>query len=76
MLTTWASEGVFSRGTITGNFHRSPQTCLEGSESDEISFFLVETNKTTFFVKNVIENVKFQNPGEGHSHLSPSDASD
>jgi len=41
----------FPERTVSGNFHRSPQKFLERAESDKISFFLVETNKTTFLLK-------------------------
>jgi len=45
-------------------------------KSDAISFFLPETEKATFFAKNMIENVKFQNPGGQCPPAPTSDAHD
>jgi len=48
MLFAWASEGFFQRGEHQGIF---PKFFSGGDKSGEISFFPVETKKSTFFVE-------------------------
>jgi len=43
-----------------------------GGKTDEISFFLLEIKKTTFFTKNVTEKCQISNPGALRSPLPTS----
>jgi len=52
MLAPWAWEGgFFQRGPLAEISTGHLKHFWRGAESDEISFFLVETNKTTFLLK-------------------------
>jgi len=52
--TPWASEGFFPRGTIVDFFRGTPKDFPGGTKTGKISFFPLETKKTTFLAKNVI----------------------
>ena len=54
----WVSEGFFPWGPLADCSTGNHKNFSRGSESDEISFFLIETKKMTFFAKNAID--KFQ----------------
>ena len=62
----WASEGVFFRveGALTNFSTGNHKKISRGANSDEISFFLLETKKTTIFAKNVIKMSNFKIQGE------------
>jgi len=54
---------IFSRWGNSGFIQGKPKSYFHGGPSDEISFYPLETKKTTFFAKHLTGNVKFQTQG-------------